>query len=105
MFQFLNLDVVVQPVQGNQVVGSTRSRGSRSLDTVIQRVDSSIEALRSGSEISITVTNREDRQIHVGVLAIGGTGAITVLHPTDWDAPESASLLEPGRSLVAPKLR
>lgn len=101
----LNLDVIVQPVQGNQVVGRNRSRGSQSLDTVIQRVDSSIEALRSGSEISITVTNREDRPIHVGVLAIGGTGAITVLHPTDWDAPESASLLEPGRSLMAPELR
>jgi hypothetical protein len=99
----LNVDVVIEPVQGGQAVGQTGSRGTEVSELGIQRRDR-LEPLRAGSEIAITVTNQEQNPIYVGVLAIGGTGRITVLHPTDWDAPESASLLEPGQTLVAPEI-
>jgi hypothetical protein len=100
----LNMTVTVQPVVGD-AVGRGASRGSHSTEMVTQRLDATIAPLTSGSEITITVTNHEDRRIYVGVLGIGSTGRITVLHPTDWSAPEDAALLEPGQSLTAPEHR
>lgn len=101
----LNVAVSIQPVRGSsRAVGITNSRGSRGPDLTVQRLDSDPLSLRSGQEITIQVTNQENRDIYVGVLAIGSSGRITVLHPTDWDAPEAASLLAAGQYLTAPEL-
>jgi hypothetical protein len=99
----LKVDVVVQPVQGTTAVGRSLSRGSRSPELIARRPDGAITALQSGTEIAVQVTNRENDEIHVGVLAIGSNGRITVLHPTDWDAPETASRLGRNETLVAPQ--
>lgn len=99
----LNVDVAVQRVNGPDAVSrSASSRGGNSSE-VAQRLDSSGQTLRSGSEIVVTVTNGELRSLHVAVLAIGSSGSMSVLHPTDWDAPESESLLEPGQQLDIPR--
>ena len=100
----LNMTVTVQPIEG-EAVDQGGSRGSNGTEMVTQRLDAAVDPLRSGSEITITVTNQEDRSIYVGILGIGSTGRITVLHPTDWGAPEDAALLEPGESLTAPEHR
>ncbi|MBE9157946.1 caspase family protein [Nodosilinea sp. LEGE 06152] len=99
----LNVDVAVQPVNGPVIASrSASSRGGNSGE-IAQRLDGSGQALRSGSEIVVTVTNGEFRSLYVAVLAIGSSGSMSVLHPTDWDAPESESLLEPGQQLDIPR--
>ncbi|MBD2259323.1 caspase family protein [Pseudanabaena sp. FACHB-2040] len=98
----LSVNVAVQPVDSAVAVGRSASRGSQE-GLVAQRLDGPVRELRSGTEIVVNVTNAEDRNLYIGILAIGGSGRITVLHPTDWDAPESESLLEPGQSVMIPR--
>ncbi|MBD2110323.1 MULTISPECIES: caspase family protein [Cyanophyceae] len=99
----LNVDVVVQPVNSTVAVGRSASgRGGQS-ELIAQRLEGSGQTLRSGSEIVVTVTNGEFRSLYIAVLAIGSSGSMSVLHPTDWDAPESESLLEPGQQLDIPR--
>jgi hypothetical protein len=99
----LNVDVVVKPVDSNLAVGrSASSRGSQS-ELIAQRLEGSGQTLRSGSEIVVTVTNGEAQSLYVGVLGIGSSGSMTVLHPTEWAAPESESLLLPGQQIEIPR--
>jgi hypothetical protein len=99
----LNVDVVVQPVNSAVAVGrSASSRGGQS-ELIAQRLDGSGQTLRLGSEIVVTVTNGEAQSLYLGVVGIGGSGSMTVLHPTDWDAPESESLLLPGQQIEIPR--
>jgi hypothetical protein len=98
----LNVDVVVQQMDDALAVGRSASRGSQA-GVVAQRLEGAMSALRSGSEIVVTVTNGEPRNLYVAVLAIGSSGSMTVLHPTDWDSPESEPLLEPGQGLDIPR--
>nr|WP_278003525.1 caspase family protein [Nodosilinea sp. TSF1-S3] len=98
----LNVEVVVQPVDSDRAVGRSISRGSQG-GVAAQRLEGAVQALRSGSEIVVTVTNGEPRNLYVAILAIGSSGSMTVLHPTDWDSPESEPLLEPGRQLAIPR--
>lgn len=98
----LNIEVAVQPVNSTVAVGRTASRGSQA-NLVAQRLEGAPSILRSGNEITVTVANGEPRNLYVAVLAIGGSGSMTVLHPTDWDSPESEPLLEPGQQLTIPR--
>lgn len=98
----LNIEVAVQPVNSTVAVGRTASRGSQA-SLVAQRLEGAPSTLRSGNEITVTVVNGEPRNLYVAVLAIGGSGSMTVLHPTDWDSPESEPLLEPGQQLTIPR--
>ncbi|MBD2234799.1 hypothetical protein [Phormidium tenue] len=99
----LNVDVVVQPINSTVAVGRSASRRGSQSSLIAQRLASSGQTLRSGSEIVVNVTNGETRGLYVGVLAISGSGRMSVLHPTDWDAPESASLLLPGQQIGVPQ--
>lgn len=98
----LNVEVVVQPVDSALAVGRSASRGSQG-GLVAQRLEGAVQALRSGSEIVVTVTNGEPRNLYVAILAIGSSGSMAVLHPTDWDSPESEPLLESGQRLDIPR--
>jgi len=98
----LKVGVTVQPVNSPVAVGRSASRGS-SENLVAQRLHRVEEALRAGTEIVVNVTNGELRNLYVAILAIGSAGDIAVLYPTDWGAPESASLLEAGQSLAFPR--
>ncbi|MGF1518958.1 MAG: caspase domain-containing protein [Nodosilinea sp.] len=98
----LNVEVVVQPVDSALAVGRSASRGNQG-GVVAQRLEGAVQALRSGSEIVVTVANGEPRNLYVAILAIGSSGSMAVLHPTDWDSPESEPLLEPGQQLAIPR--
>ncbi|MGG6242410.1 caspase family protein [Nodosilinea sp. AN01ver1] len=98
----LKVEVVVQPVDSDLAVGRSASRGSQ-VGMVAQRLEGVVQALRSGSEIVVTVANGEPRNLYVAILAIGSSGSMAVLHPTDWDSPESEPLLEPGQQLAIPR--
>lgn len=97
----LNLEVQLEVAQSNQTLGRGGTRGSR--DVVIQHQDHDLNSLPSGSEVLIHVTNHEDRDLYISLLAIGSSGRITVLYPNDWDSPEEASRLASGQSLIAPE--
>jgi hypothetical protein len=99
----LNVDVAVQPVNNSIAISRSASRRGSEDNEVAQRLDSSSQTLRSGSEIVVTVTNGELRSLYIAVLAIGSSGSMSVLHPTDWDAPENESLLEPEQQLAIPR--
>ncbi|MBD2108801.1 caspase family protein [Nodosilinea sp. FACHB-13] len=99
----LNVDVAVQPVNSSVAISRSASRRGSEDNEVAQRLDGFSQTLRSGSEIVVTVTNAEFRSLYIAVLAIGSSGSMSVLHPTDWDAPESESLLEPGQQLEVPR--
>ncbi|MBD1874978.1 caspase family protein [Nodosilinea sp. FACHB-131] len=99
----LNVDVAVQPVNSSVAISRSASRRGSEDNEVTQRLDGFSQTLRSGSEIVVTVTNGEFRSLYIAVLAIGSSGSMSVLHPTDWDAPESESLLEPGQQLDIPR--
>ena len=98
----LRVGVAVQPVNSTVAVGRSASRGS-SDNLVAQRLDRVEEDLRSNTEIVVKVTNGELRNLYVAILAIGSDGYMALLHPTDWSAPESASLLEAGQALTFPQ--
>ncbi|WP_159787020.1 DUF4384 domain-containing protein [Sodalinema gerasimenkoae] len=97
----LNLEVQVEVAQNNQTLARSGTRGSR--DLVVQHQEHDLNRLPSGSEVLIHVTNHEDRDLYVSLLAIGSSGRITVLYPNDWDAPEQAARLTSGQSLIAPE--
>jgi hypothetical protein len=97
----LNLEVQVEVAQNNQTLARSGTRSSR--DVVVQQRDHDLNRLPSGSEVLIEVTNHEDRDLYVSLLAIGSSGRITVLYPNDWDAPEQAARLASGQSLIAPE--
>ena len=97
----LNLDVQIEVAQSNQTLARGGTRGSR--DLVIQHQDHDLNSLPSGSEVLIHVTNHEDRDLYISLLAIGSSGRITVLYPNDWNSPEEASRLASGESLTAPE--
>lgn len=97
----LNLEVELEVAQSNQTLARGGTRGSR--DLVVQQREHNLNSLPSGSEVLIQVTNREDRDLYVSLLAIGSSGRITVLYPNDWDAPEEAARLASGQSLTAPE--
>jgi hypothetical protein len=97
----LNLEVQVEVAQNNQTLARGGTRGSR--DLVVQQREHNLNSLPSGSEVLIQVTNHEDRDLYVSLLAIGSSGRITVLYPNDWDAPEEAARLVSGQSLTAPE--
>lgn len=61
--------------------------------------------LRIPSEtlIQIKVNNLEAETLYVAVLIIASSGAMTMLYPADWDAPEDAALIEPGKDLLIPR--
>ncbi len=100
----LNVRVEVNPIR--EAGGVPSRSGSAAVETsgvVAQTVATNATELRPGTEIQIKVTNEEQQNLYIGVLVIGSTGRITVLHPVDWEAPESAALLEPGQLVEIPR--
>ncbi|MEB3293559.1 MAG: caspase family protein [Synechococcales bacterium] len=60
------------------------------------------EPLKVKSTLNISVTNRESVPIYMAAISIGDTGELVVLHPSNWNAPESAALVKEGDTKTAP---
>jgi hypothetical protein len=99
----LDVGVVVQSVNNPVVVGHSTSHRGGDDRLAVPPIERELSPLRSGSEITVTVINNEFQSLHVSILAISSSGSITVLHPTDWSAPESEALLEAGQSITIPR--
>ncbi|MGP1374991.1 MAG: caspase family protein [Almyronema sp.] len=96
------VNVEVKSVQGSGTFARSASRGSQSPGVIAQQLEPEIKQLTPGTEIQIEVSNNESRSLYIGVLVIGSSGNISVLHPLNWEDPEGAALIEAGQKVVVP---
>ena len=78
------------------------SRGAEEGGIVPQNIKTTLQKLKAGTEIKIHVTNNEKRSLYIAVLVIGSNGEIVLLHPSEYDSAETASLIAPGKEVVVP---
>jgi hypothetical protein len=102
----LNTDATTLQVQvevtSNQRggVGVVSSRGQNSAEPQVQ---SQIARMQVGEEMSLRVTNREDRSLFMAVIAVERDGDMYLYHPSHWNVAELEAELSPGESVVIPK--
>lgn len=56
------------------------------------------QALKAGSQLDINVTNQEAAVIYLAAISVWDTGELVVLHPSDWEAPEAAAVVDIGKT-------
>lgn len=94
----LNVAVEVSSNQrGGLGVVETGSHSSANFQT------SQIAGMRIGEEMSLRVTNNENRSLYVAVIATQRDGNMFVYHPSYWDAAEVDAELGAGESIIIPK--
>lgn len=79
------------------------SRGAHESGSAIRQVVTATAPFQSGSTVQFKVENLEDAEVYLSCLAITGSGDIIVLFPGSLDAPEEASRIDRGGSLVVPR--
>ncbi len=57
---------------------------------------------RSGTQITVAVTNKSSQPLHLAILLISAQGGMEPFYPTDWIAPETEAF-NPGESLELPR--
>lgn len=92
----LKVDVDLKSRQGGNVQVLSRG-GSRSL-----AAQGSPKPHKANSVVDIDIVNQETNPVYLAVLAIADDGIMTVLHPANWDSPESASLVKPQAKTIVP---
>lgn len=92
----LKVDVDLKSRQGDNVQVLSRG-GGRSLEAL-----GSPKPHKTNSVVDIMIVNQEANPVYIAVLAIGDDGVITVLHPANWDSPESASIVRPQKMTTVP---
>lgn len=92
----LKVDVDLKSRQGANVQVLSRG-GGRSLGA-----PSATKPHKANSIVDINVVNREVNPVYLAVLAIGDDGVMTVLHPANWDSPESAAVVKPQTTTTVP---
>ena len=98
----VNVEVDVTPVATGGALLSRGSRAAQETGLIAQTVDTGIQKVEVGTRIEIAVTNNEPRNLYISILIIDSKGQLVVLHPVDWNAAETATLVQPGQRLVAP---
>jgi hypothetical protein len=93
----------VEPVGGRGQGDTFGSRGAREADLISQSIDTANSKFNAGTNIQVRIQNEENQNLYIAVLVIASNGTIVVLHPTTWDAPETASLVGAKESIIVPK--
>lgn len=89
------------PRSGRGGIVPFASRSSRSPEAVRTQI---APATYSSEElIDVRITNEESTPVYVACLIIDSSGNFITLHPARWDAPDLASQIAPGESLVVPR--
>ncbi|QQE65340.1 hypothetical protein GFS31_20270 [Leptolyngbya sp. BL0902] len=92
-------EIIPRSGQGGTVPFASRgSRGQGSVRTQIAPATYQSEEL-----IDVRITNEESTPVYVACLIIDSSGNLITLHPARWDAPDLASQIAPGESLVVPR--
>jgi hypothetical protein len=92
----LNVGVDLKSRQGGNVQVLSRG-GNRSLGA-----QTAPKPHKASSVVDINVFNQEANPVYLAVLAIGDDAVITVLHPANWDSPESAAIVKPQATTKVP---
>jgi hypothetical protein len=92
----LKVGVDLKSRQGGNVQVLSRG-GGRSLGA-----QTGPEPHKANSVVDIDIVNQEANPVYLAVLAIADDGIMTVLHPANWDSPESASLVKPEAKTTVP---
>lgn len=93
-------DIVPDGTRGDS--STVASRGAEESGLATQRIKTTLQTLKPGTEIKVHVSNKENRNLYIAVLVIDSSGNIVLLYPADYDSPEDASLVAPGKKLVVP---
>lgn len=54
------------------------------------------------TQLDISLTNKENNAIYTSAIQIATDGVMTILHPSDWNSPESAAAIKPGATHILP---
>ncbi len=87
---------VDNPSQGVEVA----TRGARNVGSA-RSVE--IPRFASGTTLTIEVENLENEALYLSVLVINAGGAIDVLYPADWFAPEEAARIDANGQITVPR--
>lgn len=93
-------DIVPNGTRGDS--STIASRGAEESGLVTQKIKTTLQTLKPGTEIKVHVTNKENRNLYIGVLVIDSSGNIVLLYPSDYDSAEDASLVKPNQKLIVP---
>ena len=93
-------DIVPDGTRGDS--STITSRGAEESGLATQRIKTTLQTLKPKTEIKVHVKNQENRNLYIAVLVIDSSGNIVLLYPADYDSPEDASLVVPGKELVVP---
>ncbi|MEB3218001.1 MAG: caspase family protein, partial [Nostocales cyanobacterium 94392] len=100
----LKVTADIKPVGTRGDSSTVASRGAEESGILAQKIQTTVQTLKPKTEIKIHVTNKENRNLYIAVLVIDSSGNIVLLYPADYDSPEDASLVAPGKELVVPPI-
>ncbi|MGF1536142.1 MAG: caspase family protein [Elainellaceae cyanobacterium] len=109
----LNVVASMRPVEGGNSVASAAPltvRGQRSITddesaapaAIPENLPADASRLPVGTVVELEVQNNEAEDLYIGIIVIDASGGMTVLFPTNWDAPIAAALVSPGQTLKLP---
>jgi len=67
------------------------------------RQSAATELFTDGDVMQLQLNNQDNQALYVSCLLVNARGEIDVLHPARWDAPEEASRIATGESIVIPR--
>ena len=97
----LKVDVSVKALATNNTQVLSKS-GTRSVISAAPEPYKISTDQDNPTRMDIILVNQESNPVYVSAIQIGSNGAMTILHPAEWDAPEIASAIQPGKDLVIP---
>jgi hypothetical protein len=98
-----NSDLKVNVQVSSNRRGGVGTLRSSALEEAKSQPQSRVVQMRTGEEMSLQVTNQEDRSLYAIAIAIERDGDMYVYHPSHWDAAEIDAELGPGESVTIPK--
>ena len=100
----LKVSITIKPLSSSGESTTVPSWGNQESQTAQPQKRSSVEPLQFKPEtnIQVQVQNNESRNLYISTVLIDSSGNLIVLFPLDWDEPEEAALVPPGKILAFP---
>ena len=97
----LNVEIAILKVDDQTSLLSMGSRSAQETGFFSQAIANLVQ-LAIGTEVQVQIQNHEPRDLFTSVLAIASNGAMEILHPVIWDAPEEATRIAAGQTIQIP---
>lgn len=97
----LKVKATVYAVNGQGAPAQLANARSLQAGNTVSR--STMPRFRSGTKLQVAVENLEATALYASILIIDALGHMTPLYPTDWDAPEEATRIAEGGTLLMPQ--